>query len=226
MNVTTYADIEQGTEEWLEVRRGILTASTIGQLITPTGKVAANDKSRALVLQLIAERITGYMYPTFTSDDMMRGHLAEEYARNWYSQEHATVQQVGFMRLDAEWGTLGYSPDGLVGDDGLIEVKSPRHKGHLKTVLDDAVPAEYMAQIQAGLLVSGRAWCDYISWPGGMAPYVTRVTPDPEWQDALKAVVEHFESDVTDKTAIYTERTTGIDVPPLIETYEPVELKL
>lgn len=226
-NLTTYPELDQGTPEWLEARRGIVTASTVGQLITPsTVKPASNDKSRALVWELVAQRITGYIYPTFTNDDMARGHLAEIEARNWYSNEFAPVAEMGFIRRDAEWGSLGYSPDGLVGDEGLIEVKSPRHKAHLQTVISDAMPTTYMAQVQAGLLVTGRQWCDFISWPGGMAPYVTRIEPDEKWQATIRAVVEQFEATAAEWIAIYTERTQGLPVPPQIDTFSEPELTL
>jgi len=226
-DITEYPDLEQGSPEWLEARRGIITASVVGQLITPsTVKPASNDKSRALVWELIAQRITGFIYPTFTNDDMARGNLAEIVARDWYSVECAPGTQMGFMRLDAEWGSLGFSPDGLVGAEGFIEVKSPRHKSHLQTVVNAAMPIDYMPQIQGGLLASGRAWCDFISWPGGMAPYVQRITPDPQWQDAIKDAVHHYETEAAKKLAIYNARTAGVPVPALIDAYTPMELKL
>lgn len=226
-NLITYPELDQGSDEWLEARRGIVTASTVGQLITPsTVKPASNDKSRALVWELIAQRIAGFIYPTFTNDDMARGNLAEIEARDWYSNEHAPVTEMGFMRLDAEWGSLGYSPDGLVGEGGLIEVKSPRHKGHLQTVVTDTMPVAYMAQIQAGLLVSGRDWCDFISWPGGMAPYVIRIFPDDQWQAAIKTVVQQYEETAATHIATYTERTAGLPVPALIDTFAEPELTL
>lgn len=222
--LTEYADLVQGSDEWLEARRGIVTASVVGQLITPsTVKPASNDKSRAIVWELIAQRITGYVYPTFTNGDMERGYLAEIAARDWYAAEREPVTQVGFMRLDAEWGSLGFSPDGLVGDAGFIEVKSPRHKSHVQTVLANAMPTAYMAQVQAGLIVTGRAWCDFISWPGGMAPYVKRIESDPAWQDAIKGAVTRFEADAAKDIAEYNKRTDGLPVPALIETHAEIE---
>ena len=85
-----------------------------------------------------------------------------------------------------DWGfKIGYSPDGLVGKDGLIEIKSRRPKKHLQTIIAGTVPAENMAQIQAGLLVSGRDWCDYISYCGGMRPWIKRVEPDTRWSPSI-----------------------------------------
>lgn len=181
----------QGSEAWLEARRGIVTASVVGQLVTPTLKVANNDTSRGLLLTLAAERITGNVEETYVTRDMERGTLDEPYARDYYTEHYAPVTEVGFIRY--EWGTytLGYSPDGLVGDNGLIEIKSRRQKKHLQTILADEVPRENLAQIQAGLLVTGREWCDYISFCSGMPLYAKRVYRLDPWQDVItKAVMD------------------------------------
>lgn len=187
-------DLIQGTDEWHDQRRGIVTASVVGRLLTSTGKVASNDTSRTLVAQLVAERITGWTDPVYVSDDMLRGHDDEPRAVAAYAEYKDTdVRHVGFLVRD-DWGfSIGYSPDGLVGDSGLIEVKSRRAKKQLQTILEDAVPAENMAQLQCGLLVSGRAWCDYVSFSGGMPLFVKRVFPDQEWFESILAAVTSFE---------------------------------
>jgi len=203
-------DFEQRTDEWYAARRGILTASVIGQLITPTLKVADNPASRAIVAQLVAERITGTTDGTFTNDDMMRGILDEPLAVDKYAEHYAPVTTTGFMvRREDDW-TLGYSPDGLVGDDGLVEVKCPRAKTHLQTILADAVPDKHMAQLQAGLLVTGRAWVDFISYYGGMPMFVQRVEPDPVWHAAIAAVCERFEDNAFQMIADYEETTKNM----------------
>lgn len=210
--LTEYRDLEQGTEDWLEARRGILTASTIGGLITPTLKVASNETSRGLIAQLVAERITGWVEPVYVSPDMMRGNFDEPLARDLYARTFAPVEQIGFMVLEVNGNRLGFSPDGLVGADGLIEVKSRKPKKHVQTILADEVPPENMAQIQAGLRVSGRAWCDYISYCGGMPMWVKRVTPNPEWFAAIDAATLAFEADASAYIATYEARTKGLPV--------------
>jgi hypothetical protein len=210
MTVIEYADLEQGSEEWLAARRGIVTASVVGQLITPTGRVASNDYSRALTLTLAAERITGWTDPVWVSDDMIRGTEDEPIARDLYSEHFAPVTEVGFMVREFDGYRLGFSPDGLVGDFGLIEIKSRRPKKHLKTILEDQVPAENMAQLQAGLLVSGRDWCDYVSFAAGMPLWVKRVHPDPKWFDAITEAVAQFEDNVSSMVATYLDRTAGL----------------
>jgi hypothetical protein len=194
MTLTTYDDLEQGSEAWLAARCGIVTASVVGQLVTPsTLKVANNDTARALTMHLVAERITGNVEESFTSIDMERGQLDEPIARWAYSENYAPVDEVGFMARD-DWGyRIGYSPDGLVGDDGLIEIKSRRQKKHLATILEDRVPPENMAQLQCALLVSGRKWGDYVSFCGGMPLWTTRVLPDPAWHEAIIKAVAAYE---------------------------------
>jgi hypothetical protein len=216
MSSHVYDDLIQGSEEWLAARRGIVTASVVGKLVTSkTVKVANNDDSRGLTALLVAERITGHTHPSFINDDMMRGHAEEPRARDWYSENRQRpVDEVGFLVREEPTWTLGFSPDGLVGGTGLIEVKAPRAKTHLQTILADAVPLHHVAQIQAGLLVTGREWCDFISWCAGMAPYVKRVLPDERWFDAITAACIQFEKTAVDMTATYRERTAGL---PAIE---------
>lgn len=210
MSLHVYDDLIQGTDEWMEARRGIVTASVVGQLVTPkTIKPAANDHSRALVAQLVAERITGWSEDPYVSHDMLRGSLDEPVARALYAEHYAPVTEIGFMVRD-DWGfKIGYSPDGLVGDDGLIEIKSRRPKQHLSTILAGEVPAENIAQIQCGLLVSGRQWCDYISYCGGMPMWVRRVEPDPRWHEAILTAVKQFEDAAAEMISRYREAVAG-----------------
>jgi putative phage-type endonuclease len=203
MTLHVLADLEQGSEEWLEARCGIVTASVVGKLLTPTLRVADNDTSRGLTATLVAERITGWTEDTAMTPDMWRGREHEPYAREKYAQHFAPVAEVGFMLREGDGWRLGYSPDGLVDDDGLIEVKCPRAKTHLNTILSGEVPAQYMPQIQAGLLVSGRAWCDFVSFVGGMPLWVKRVTPDPKWLEALTAACIAFEANASQIVADY-----------------------
>ena len=220
MSTVVRSDLTQGSDEWLAARRGIVTATVVGQLITAkTVKPAANDYSRALTMTLVAERITGWTEEVFVSNDTMRGNMDEPIARDLYSRHYAPVVEVGFMVRD-DWGwRLGYSPDGLVGDDGLIEVKSRRPKKHLATILADEVPLENMAQIQAGLLVSGRAWCDYLSYCGGMPMWRKRVTADERWADAIVQAVATFEQTAEQMVATYQAAVDGLPTTERIDYF-------
>ncbi|MBT2265878.1 lambda exonuclease family protein [Rhodococcus erythropolis] len=215
-------DLEQGSEEWHAQRRGIVTASVVGQLVTTkTLKPASNDVSRGLTRLLVAERITGWTDPMYVSDDMLRGIEDEPKARDKYSEHYAPVREIGFMIREDHDVKIGYSPDGLVGDDGLIEVKSRRQKKHLETILADEPPAENLGQMQCGLLVSGREWCDYISYCGGMPLWVKRVFPDQRWFDAILAAVDAFEENAAEMIRLYDERTVGL---PMTERTVEMEM--
>lgn len=217
MTLTVYKELEQGSPEWLEARRGIVTASTVGRLVTPTLKVARNDTARGYLLNLAAERITGHIEPVFVNADMQRGTDEEPIARDAYADHRGvTVQEVGFMTTTIDGATVGFSPDGLVGEDGLIEIKSRRQKKQVSTILANQVPAENMAQIQTGLLVSGRQWCDFISYSNGMHLYITRVWPDTTWQQAIKEAVHEAETTIRTYTDTYTDRVKDM---PLMERY-------
>ena len=192
MDITVYKNLEQGSDEWLQARCGIVTASIVGKLLTPTGKPASNEAARTLRARLIAERYTGHSEHTPQTFDMWRGSMDEPLARDLYAKHYAPVTEVGFMtRRDGD-AVGGYSPDGLVGDDGLIEIKSKKPHLHMSTLLTGEVPTQHMAQLQMGLWVSGRDWIDYVQFSGGMPLFVTRVYPDIAWQDAIEGVLTDF----------------------------------
>lgn len=201
-----YPDLLQGSDEWLAARCGLLTASEMKLILTPTLKPAKNDKASAHLYELLAQRITGHVDPRYVSDDMLRGHEDEIHARAAYADRYAPVEEVGFM-TSGEWGfTLGFSPDGLVGDDGFIEIKSRRPKYQVETILTGTVPDEYMIQIQTGFLVSGRQWCDFISYSAGLPMMVIGVFPEPAIMNAIVAAARSFEDRLSDLLSTYHAR--------------------
>ena len=224
MALTIYDQLEQGGTAWLEARAGILTASTIGQLITAkTIKPAMNDRSRGLCQTLIAERITGHVEPVHPNRAMTRGTLLEPEARRIYAaQTGQDVDEVGFARLDTDTYTLGSSPDGLVGETGGIEIKSPSAKVHVATVLSGAIPDYNRAQVQAFLHVTGREWCDFISYYPGEPLFIIRDYPDPRWQAAIVSAAEQFEETARSAVARYETVTHGL---PATEWWDPLALE-
>lgn len=221
MTLTIHETLEQGSEAWLAIRCGKLTASEIKLILTPTLKSAANDKSRAHVMEITSQRISMFVEPTYISDDMLRGVEAELYAREHYESEYGPVEQVGFITND-KWGfTLGYSPDGLVGEDGLWECKGPRQKRHVETILTGEVPADNMIQLQAGLLISERKWIDFTSYHGGLPMVTLRVWPDDVVQAAIVEAAGQFEKSVSENMNKWLERM-GSDMR-LIETERVIE---
>lgn len=213
---TYHGELLQGSDEWLQARCGLLTASEMKLIITATGKVANNDKTRTHAYELAFQRITGFVEPQYVSDAMLRGQEDEIYARAAYAEHWAEVVETGFITND-RWGfTIGYSPDGLVGDDGLIECKSRAGKYQVQTIANDEVPEEYVLQLQTALLVSERDWIDFISYSGGQPVYVKRVFADPELQAAIIAAATAFEARVTDVIREY--HATLARMPKLIPT--------
>lgn len=211
MTLTTYAELEQGSQEWLDARCGLLTASTIGKLITPsTLKVADNETSRGLTMTLAAERITGHVDYVYPTADMQRGTDDEPFARAVYAEHLAPVEEVGFVTLEQDGYTIGYSPDGFVGDDGLIEIKSRKPEKHIAHVLDGKPPVYNMAQMQAGMFITGRKWCDYISFSAGLPLWPHRVFPDPRWFAAIEAAAKAFEINVTKIINNFNAATEGL----------------
>ena len=216
MALTVYDQLDQGSDSWLQARAGILTASTIGQLITAkTIKPAMNDRSRGLCQTLIAERITGHVEPVHPNRAMTRGTLLEPEARRIYAaQTGQDVDEVGFARLDTDTYTLGSSPDGLVGETGGIEIKSPSAKVHVATVLSCAIPDYNRAQVQAFLHVTGREWCDFISYYPGEPLFIIRDYPDQRWQKAIASAAEQFEETARSAVARYETATHGLPATP------------
>ena len=221
MTLTIYDQLEQGTDEWLEARRGIVTASTVGKLLTSTGKVANNDTSRALIETLAIERTTGRVEYVHPSRAMQIGTLLEPTARELYEQHHAPVNEVGFIRTELDDGTrLGCSPDGLVGDDGLLEIKSRTPRIQFQTIRLGKVPAANMAQLQCGLLVTGREWIDYCSYSPGMPLYVKRIYPNHAWMTAIREAVAQAEEHISDLIHDYTAEVTAHNMPAT-EYFDP-----
>jgi hypothetical protein len=165
----------------------------MSSIITPKNlQLASNATANQHMFNLMAQRITKYVEPSFQSYDMMRGHADEIEARAIYCRDIAEVDEVGFVTNDDLGFTLGCSPDGLVGDDGLIEIKSRAPKYQLETIMNGKMPDDYKLQVQTQLLVTGRAWCDFISYCGGLPMFVTRVMPDAEVQAAIKVAAVQF----------------------------------
>jgi putative phage-type endonuclease len=180
---------EQGTQEWLQERCGKVTASRIADLMarTKTGWGASRANYAA---QLVAERLTGCVQPSFTNAAMIHGTETEPEARRAYEFfVDRDVQQVGFVPHPAI-EMAGASPDGLVGEDGLLELKCPNTATHIETLLTGIIPDKYFKQMQFQMSCTGRAWCDFASYdnrlPERMRLFVSRVERD----DAAIAEIE------------------------------------
>jgi len=199
----------QGTPEWLEVRRGVITASTFGQIITPkTGKVSAS--AERVARKVVAEMLTGTVDQSPITKAMEWGIIHEPSARDWYELIHdCTVEQVGFCFLD-ERLLVGCSPDGLVGDDGGIEIKCVNAADHLGFLLDGEVPAEHLPQIQGCMWITGRQWWDYVSYHPDLPAKTERVYRSETYIDALAVAV----TAVAEMVAGYLDRMAKAGIKP------------
>lgn len=227
MTVTYHTDLIQGSDAWLAQRCGLITASEVKLLLTPTLKRANNDKSRAHLWELAAQRISQYVEPSYVGDDMLRGHEEEFYARQLYAEKFAPVEECGFVTNSSFGFTLGCSPDGLVGDDGMIECKSRRQKYQVQTIVenwrDGSTPDDYILQVQAGLLITGRAWCDLISYSGGLPMIPMRIKRDA----AMIAAIEEACRDAEERIAeIILDYHTAVSERGLIPTERRVEQEM
>ncbi len=221
--ITHHYDMAQCSEEWFAARCGLLTASEMHHIITPTGKPAKNEKMRAHAYELLSQRITGYVEARYVSDDMLRGHDDELEARLLYAEKYAPVRECGFIVRDFGGLKIGYSPDGLVGDDGAIECKGRRAKLQIETIVNGGMPGEHMVQVQTGLLVSGRAWCDYVSYSGGLPMAVFRVDADEEMQGDIIDAADAFENYIRDAEVMFRNQ---VEVRRFHATKRRVEMEM
>lgn len=203
MSIKIHNEYVQGSEEWYAARCGLLTASEMKLIITPTLKIAVNDKSRSHLHELLAQRITRYVEPSYIGDDMLRGMDDEIHARELYAKHFSPIEQVGFVTND-EWGfELGCSPDALIGSDGILEIKSRKQKFQIATIIDGEMPDDYAIQVQTELLVTGRSWCDFISYSGGLPMIPIRVYPDDKILAAIVEAARAFEAKLAEKMVAY-----------------------
>src|SRR5699024_6554229 len=220
-NLTVHTSFDQGSEAWFEARRGIVTASVVGSMITPkTVQPASNQTSRGLLATLAAERITGHVEETYMSYDMRRGVELEHYARDAYAEPYAPVDEGSFLVRDLDGTELGFTPDGPVGDSGFIEITPRTPRRPSTALMGGPVPAASLAQLHTGLLVTGREWAEYISYSPGMHLWTKSVYPDPVWKAAIIEALLKAEKDIQLLVAEYQRLTDGLPMTERVELLE------
>lgn len=181
-------DCEQNSEQWYAARVGVITASNFGAVLAK----GEGKTRREYMLKLATERILGEAGSNFSNFHTQRGHEQEPMARELYVQYTGNeIMHCGFM-LDI----FGYSPDGLIGDDGTWEGKSKLPHIQADILLKDKIPNEYIAQCQGGLMVSNRKWCDFTSYCPGLPLFIKRVERDDKYIDNLKIELHKFEAEL------------------------------
>ena len=176
----TYYDIEQNSDEWMALRCGKFTASMFKDLFAKETTQTYQDA----IYKIVFERLTGEVPESFSNDWMQRGHELEQEASDWYSLTTGyEVLNGGFFKL-SDW--IGASPDGLIGEDGLIEIKCPKYSTMINYLLDQRVPKIYEWQVQGQLYVTGRAWCDFICYHPKLKRLVLRIERDDKMLSDLE----------------------------------------
>lgn len=194
--------IIQGSDEWHSLRLGKVTASRVSD-VTAKVKTGVSASRTNYMAQLIAERLTGSVEATYTNGSMQWGNEQEPEARlayQFYANE--LVEQVAFIPHPLIEMT-GASPDGLVGQDGLVEIKCPNTSTHIDTLLSDRTPAKYIKQMMWQMACTGRKWCDFVSFdprmPEEMRLFVKRVHRDDNLIASLEAEVSEFLCEINNK---------------------------
>ena len=191
--------IEQGTEAWLQLRLGKCTASRVADIMAKT-KTGVSASRGNYLIELALQRVTGNIEPSYTNDAMAWGTATEPQARVDYEVKTGNfVDQIAFVEHPTiEW--FGCSPDGLVGNDGLIEIKCPNSATHWATIKDGKPPNKYVIQMQTQMACTNRQWCDFVSFDPRMPErsqlFICRVERDQTMIDEIEAEIKKFLSEV------------------------------
>lgn len=187
-------DLPQRSEAWHILHGSVPSASCFSKIVTTRGE--PSKQSKDYMLQLAGTRVFGVFEETYMSFDMKQGVEREPDALSAYSLVTGNpVETVGFCYLD-ERLDRGCSPDGLSGDEGMVEVKSPKLKTHVKYILDDKLPTEYYTQCMGSLYVTGRKWLDFVSYFPDAPLFVKRVYPDDKFIKKLSDAIDKFNTEL------------------------------
>ena len=205
-----YHDVAQYSEEYNRLKLGIPTSSNFHKIITPQGKASRQWREYACVL--IAERILHHRIEFYNSPAMERGLIVEAEAADWYEfDQDVTVQRIGLITDDEH--TMGCSPDRLVGDEGLLEIKAPLPQTQVEYWISGELSQRFRPQLQGQLYVSGRSWVDILCWHDVLPKLVVRIEPDEKFIAVLDhelQIFNHFIERVMDKI----RATAELPIPP------------
>jgi hypothetical protein len=211
MTTAKHITAAQNSPEWHAARLGVITASVAAKLLTAGHAVASNETEKKLCKTLAVERASGMKQPDKNCRNFERGHMFEPIAKAYYSEHLGPITDCGFFIAELGPGLfVGASPDGLVGDDGLVEVKSQDFVIHAECILSNEVPKIYLPQIQTQLLVTCRLWVDFISFCPGLPLFVKRVYPDATLQAVLIESFTEAEKRINQTVATYIQAAANL----------------
>jgi putative phage-type endonuclease len=195
--------MEQRSPEWFAARCGKVTASRVADLMAKTKSGYSTSRANYMA-ELICERLTGKPTEGYTNGAMQWGTDTEPQAKAAYVFMHDAVAECAFAE-HATIGSFGASPDGLVGDDGLVEIKCPNTATHLEFLLSKTIPGKYITQMQTQMACTGRKWCDFVSFdprlPDSMQMWISRVNRDDAAISEIEKEVVTFLAEVEAKIA-------------------------
>lgn len=205
-HIVVIDDVPQGSAEWHQMRCGLPTASCFSDILAKGRGGGESATRRKYLLTLVGERLTGEVAESYANAHMERGKVMESEARDLYAfRTGADLRQVAFVRN--EQVNAGASPDSLIGDDGLLEIKTRLPALQLDLLLTGGLPPEHKAQVQGQLLITGRQWVEYVSYWPKLPMHVVRVERDEEYIAALRANIKVF----NDEVAELVERFRGAE---------------
>lgn len=185
-----YDDSPQGSEGWLKIRAGVPSASNFSDIITTQGKTSTSRLK--YMYTLVGEKLLGMKEDGFQSEAMLRGVEMESEAREVYSFITGNeVETVGFCFAD-EKKLYGCSSDGLIGEDGMVEIKCRKISNHIECLISKDLKSPEFQQVQGQLLVTGRKWVDYFCYYPGLPHLLIKVFPDKVFIKSLKVELELF----------------------------------
>lgn len=205
--------MDQRTPEWFAARLGKVTASRVADVMART-KTGESASRKNYLAELVVERLTGRPAEGYTNAAMQWGIDTEPQARAAYEMDTGdTVTEVGFVNHPDMFA--GASPDGLCGDDGLVEIKCPNTATHIETLLSGEIPAKYVTQMQWQMACTGRQWCDFVSFdprlPGKLQLFVKRCLRDDELIGKMETEVAAFLCEVGAKVDALKSKTGDDD---------------
>ena len=205
--------MDQRSDEWFAARLGKVTASRVADVMAKT-KSGYSASRAGYMAELIVERLTGKQGDSYQNAAMMWGTNTEPLARAAYEAHRGVlVEEVGFVPHPTIPMT-GASPDGLVGDDGLVEIKCPNTATHIDTLMGDTVPSKYMLQMQWQMACTGRQWCDFVSFdprmPENMQLFVQRVMFSNDTNTDMTKEITAFLAELDEKVKVLKEKYDGV----------------
>jgi len=228
-SIKYFYEIEQRSEEWLQIRRGIITASNISKILTPKKKQLV--ASTGFLYDFCRQAVDDMPYGGFSTFHTERGFIEEEMALKIYKQKQPEIKSCGFVLNTRHSIKLGCSPDALVGSDGGAQIKSFKPDLQFANLVEDRIKDEHLLQVQFELLVTARKWWDVIYHSSGTYQMVTRIYPDKElheimirncklFYEKVDTTIKQFRENVSD-----AKRFTPTDyIPGLYDKLDDIDL--